>query len=153
MRTHLAAAEAWLSGNPVLAAESYAFILSRWPSDLLALRLAQSCYFFLGQHDRFCKVVDSVAQAWTDDQRGHWAPRAACAARPFPPGGERQSEFPLERAIERGFGFIADVPGNADDRNVALPQLRRAKNRPPSCAVLHRRRADEFMEPLADELR
>ena len=69
-RTHRAAAEAWLCGNPVLAAESYAFILSRWPSDLLALRLAQSCYFFLGQHDRLCEVVDSVAPAWTHDQRG-----------------------------------------------------------------------------------
>jgi hypothetical protein len=69
-RTHLAAAEAWLSGNPVLAAESYAFILSRWPSDLLALRLAQSCYFFLGQHDRLCQVVDAVAAAWTHDQEG-----------------------------------------------------------------------------------
>lgn len=69
-RTHLAAAEAWLSGNPVLAAESYAFILSRWPSDLLALRLAQSCYFFLGRHDRLCQVVDAVAAAWKHDQEG-----------------------------------------------------------------------------------
>jgi hypothetical protein len=69
-RTHLAAAEAWLSGNPVLAAESYAFILNRWPSDLLALRLAQSCYFFLGQHGRLCDVVDAVAAAWTHDQQG-----------------------------------------------------------------------------------
>ena len=69
-RTHLTAAEAWLSGNPVLAAESYAFILSRWPTDLLALRLAQSCYFFLGRHARLCEVVDAVASAWTDDQRG-----------------------------------------------------------------------------------
>jgi len=70
VRTHVAAAGAWLSGNPVLAAESYAFILSRWPADLLALRLAQSCYFFLGQHDRFCAVVDAVAQTCTPDQRG-----------------------------------------------------------------------------------
>jgi hypothetical protein len=69
-RAHLAAAEAWLSANPLLAAEAYAFILSRWPSDLLALRLAQSCYFFLGQHDRLCELVDSVAPAWTHDQRG-----------------------------------------------------------------------------------
>ena len=69
-RTHIAAAQAWLSGNPVLAAESYAFILDRWPTDLLALRLAQSCYFFLGQHQRLCALVDTVAQAWTPDQRG-----------------------------------------------------------------------------------
>ncbi len=70
-RTHLAAAHAWLSGNPVLAAESYAFILSRWPRDLLALRLAQSCYFFLGRHERACELVDAVAPAWTHDEEGY----------------------------------------------------------------------------------
>jgi phenylpyruvate tautomerase PptA (4-oxalocrotonate tautomerase family) len=69
-RAHLAAAEAWLSGNPVLAAESYALIASRWPCDLLALRLAQSCYFFLGWHDQSCAVVDAAVPAWTRDQRG-----------------------------------------------------------------------------------
>jgi hypothetical protein len=70
-RTHLAAAEAWLSGNPLLAAESYAFILHRWPSDLLALRLVQSCYFFLGRHERICELVDSVANAWNREERGY----------------------------------------------------------------------------------
>jgi hypothetical protein len=68
-RAHLAAAEAWLDGNPVLAAERYASILSRWPFDLLALRLAQSCYFFLGWHDQLCAVIDAVAPAWRPDQR------------------------------------------------------------------------------------
>jgi tetratricopeptide (TPR) repeat protein len=71
VRTHLAAAEAWLDGNPVLAAESYAWVLDRWPTDLLALRLAQSCYFFLGRHDRLCDVVDAAAPAWTRDERGY----------------------------------------------------------------------------------
>ena len=69
-RSHLAAAEAWVAGDPLLAAESYAFILSRWPTDLLGLRLAQSCYFFLGRHAQLCEVVDAVAPAWTDDQQG-----------------------------------------------------------------------------------
>jgi hypothetical protein len=69
-RAHLNAAEAWLEGNPALAAESYASILSRWPHDLLALRLAQSCYFFLGWHDRLCAVVDAVVPAWTNERHG-----------------------------------------------------------------------------------
>ena len=69
-RAHFAAAEAWLSGDPILAAERYAFILSEWPCDLLALRLAQSCYFFLGWHERLCALVDSVVPAWSGDQRG-----------------------------------------------------------------------------------
>jgi hypothetical protein len=67
---HLAAADAWLSGNPVLAAESYAFILGRWPHDLLALRLGLSCYFFLGWHEQLCAVVDAVMPAWSRDRLG-----------------------------------------------------------------------------------
>ena len=69
-RAHLAAAQAWLSGSPVLAAERYAGILRKWPRDLLALRLAQSCYFFLGWHDRLCAVIDAVVPAWRRDQSG-----------------------------------------------------------------------------------
>jgi len=68
-RAHFAAAKAWLSGNPVLAAESYAFILGRWPRDLLALRLALSCYFYLGWHEQLCALVDAVIPAWRRDQR------------------------------------------------------------------------------------
>lgn len=70
-RAHFAAAEAWLAGNPVLAAESYASILDRWPHDLLAMRLAQSCFFFLGWHDRLCALVDAVLPAWPSDRRGY----------------------------------------------------------------------------------
>jgi hypothetical protein len=68
-RAHLAAAEAWLSGDPVFAAESYAHILDLWPRDLLALRLAQSCYFFAGWHQRFCAVVDAAMLAWKREER------------------------------------------------------------------------------------
>jgi hypothetical protein len=68
-RAHLIAAEAWLSGNPIRAAESYASILNKWPRDLLALRLAQSCYFFLGWHDQLCAVIDTVMPRWPRDQR------------------------------------------------------------------------------------
>jgi hypothetical protein len=69
-RSHVAAAQAWLRGDPLLAAEGYAFILARWPSDLLALRLAHSCYFFLGRHRRLCEVIDAVVPAWRDDRPG-----------------------------------------------------------------------------------
>jgi len=66
-RAHFAAAAAWIGGDPVLAAESYASIVSEWPTDLLALRLAQSCYFFVGWHDRQCAVVDAAMPAWRRD--------------------------------------------------------------------------------------
>ncbi|HVY08135.1 MAG TPA: hypothetical protein VHB46_19325 [Burkholderiales bacterium] len=70
VRSHLAAAEAWIAGNPVLAAECYASILAKWPRDLLALRLAQSCFFYLGWHHRLCEVVDALIPAWPHDGRG-----------------------------------------------------------------------------------
>ena len=70
MRAHFAAAQAWLSGDPLLAAESYAAILASWPRDLLALRLALSCYFFLGWHDRLCTIVDAAVPAWTRSEAG-----------------------------------------------------------------------------------
>lgn len=70
-RAHFSAAQAWLAGDPVLAAESYAAILDRWPHDVLALRLAQSCFFFLGRHDRLCAVVDAAFPAWPSDRRGY----------------------------------------------------------------------------------
>ena len=70
-RAHLAAARAWLDGDPVLAAERYAAILSSWPHDLLALRLAQSCNFFIGRHDRSCAILRSVMPAWTSDRPGY----------------------------------------------------------------------------------
>jgi hypothetical protein len=69
LRAHFVAAEAWLAEDPILAAESYALILSKWPRDLLALRLAQSCYFFLGWHDRLCSVVDAIIPAWPREPR------------------------------------------------------------------------------------
>ena len=69
-RAHLDAARAWLDGDPMLAAERYASILSRWPHDVLALRLAQSCYFFLGRHAQLCEVVDAVWPAWTREREG-----------------------------------------------------------------------------------
>lgn len=72
-RAHLAAAEAWLAGDPVLAARSYSTILAQWPHDLLALRLAQSCYFFLGWHEYLCTVIDSVMPVWSSDQPGYGA--------------------------------------------------------------------------------
>ncbi len=67
---HAAAAEAWAAGDPVLAAERYAAIVAASPSDLLALRLAQSCYFFLGWHDRLAAICDAVVRDWSGSPEG-----------------------------------------------------------------------------------
>ena len=70
-RAHLAAAQAWVDGDPVLAAERYAAILESWPRDLLALRLVQSCNFFLGRHERVCAVFERSMAAWTKEDPGY----------------------------------------------------------------------------------
>jgi len=67
---HAAAAEAWVSGDPVRAAERYAAIVATSPTDLLALRLAQSCFFFLGWHDRLAAICDGVLRNWPDGAEG-----------------------------------------------------------------------------------
>ena len=69
-RAHLAAAHAWLGREPALAAERYAAILREWPHDVLALRLAQSCYFFLGQTAALRDVVDLVWHSWREEMPG-----------------------------------------------------------------------------------
>ena len=70
LRLHLDAAESWVRGEAEQAAQRYADILVRWPRDLLALRLAQSCYFFLGQPQQMCASVDAVMPAWNRDTTG-----------------------------------------------------------------------------------
>jgi hypothetical protein len=69
-RRHFAAATAWLAGEPLLAAERYAALLRQWPHDLLALRLAQSCYFFVGQTAALRDVTALVEPAWSRGMRG-----------------------------------------------------------------------------------
>jgi len=69
-RRHFAAATAWLAGEPLLAAERYAAVLRQWPHDLLALRLAQSCYFFVGQTAALRDVTALVEPAWSHRMRG-----------------------------------------------------------------------------------
>jgi hypothetical protein len=64
LREHLRAAQAWVDGDPRLAADRYAGIVSRRPGDLLALRLAQSCYFFMGEHGESRRVADFALRRW-----------------------------------------------------------------------------------------
>jgi tetratricopeptide (TPR) repeat protein len=70
-RAHLGAARAWLAGEYRQAADLYAACVREWPGDLLALRLAQACYFFIG---RSAGLLDSVRHAlphWRSGTPGH----------------------------------------------------------------------------------
>jgi hypothetical protein len=59
-RMHLAAAEAWLQHRPLHAAHIYSTISAQAPDDLLALRLAQSCWFFLGRRSKVRAVAEQA---------------------------------------------------------------------------------------------
>jgi len=70
-RAHCLAAHAWLDGQPELAAQYYTAILREWPRDLLALRLAQSCHFFLGNRQALRDVVELVWSSWNAAMPGY----------------------------------------------------------------------------------
>ena len=126
-RAHLAAAEAWASGNSVLAAERYASILSRWPRDLLALRLAQSCYFFLGWHDRFFPLLDAIVPAWMRDRSGFEYVLAMAAFAHAENGDAVYAEVLGRKALRKDARAHADRPRErvSGRRHEARPDLHR----------------------------
>lgn len=68
---HLEAGDAWLRGDPHRAIERYTEVVVRVPQDLLALRLALSCCFFVGDHRRACVIADVALSALNRRQQGH----------------------------------------------------------------------------------
>lgn len=67
-RLHFAAVKAWAEGRARDATLAWEAILVDWPTDALALRLAQDAYFFLGQS---LAIRDSIARVWPMWERGH----------------------------------------------------------------------------------
>ena len=70
-RAHCVAARAWVNEQPELAAQYYTAILREWPRDLLALRLAQSCHFFLGNRRALRDVAELVWPFWNAGMPGY----------------------------------------------------------------------------------
>lgn len=70
-RAHLAAAHAWRVGAPDRAAALYARIVRLWPHDLLALRLAQSCCFLLGDARGLHAVAARAMPYWRAGMPGY----------------------------------------------------------------------------------
>jgi hypothetical protein len=69
-RAHFAAARAWLAGEPLQAAGIYTEASAAAPDDLLALRLAQSCWYFLGDRTRVRSVAERALAHWHPAARG-----------------------------------------------------------------------------------
>jgi tetratricopeptide (TPR) repeat protein len=76
---HLAAARAWADGDWQQAARALEAALITNPRDLLALKVAQDLYFFLGNRLELRDVAARVLPAWPDDDpawgyvQGIWA--------------------------------------------------------------------------------
>jgi hypothetical protein len=68
---HLHAGESWLQGEPLRALALYESIVERTPEDTLALRLALSCCFFVGDHRRACEIADRALRALRPGQPGY----------------------------------------------------------------------------------
>lgn len=68
---HRDAGAAWQAGDPLRALECYAEIVAQSPKDLLALRLALSCCFFVGDHGRACEIADAARRRYPRHERGY----------------------------------------------------------------------------------
>lgn len=63
-RMHVAALDAWVTGSGFRACRIWEEILTEYPQDLLALRLAHFQSFWLGTHRRMRNVVLRALPAW-----------------------------------------------------------------------------------------
>jgi hypothetical protein len=70
-RMHAAAAAAWLAHRPLLAGHLYSTISAKHPHDLLALRLAQSSWFFLARRAKVRAVAERAARAWSPSDESY----------------------------------------------------------------------------------
>jgi hypothetical protein len=70
-RVHLAAARAWLAREPLRAARIYTQLAESAPHDLLAVRLAQSCWYFLGHRARVRLVAERALCRWSPSAPGY----------------------------------------------------------------------------------
>ena len=98
-RAHLAAARAWLAHEPLRAARIYTQIAERAPHDLLAIRLAQSCWYFLGHRARVRLVAERALCRWSPTAPGYDVMLAMTAFGRAETGDGRGATALAERAL------------------------------------------------------
>jgi hypothetical protein len=96
---HLAAARAWLAREPLRAARIYTQIAERAPHDLLAVRLAQSCWYFLGHRARVRLVAERALCRWSPAAPGYDLVLAMTAFGRAETGDGRGATALAERAL------------------------------------------------------
>jgi hypothetical protein len=76
---HLQAARAWLAREPLRAAKIYTQLVTEADADALALRLAQSCWYFLGRRMHVRALAEHALEVWTPERPGFDAVLAMAA--------------------------------------------------------------------------
>jgi len=99
-RLHVAAAAAWLAHRPLLAGHIYSNISAKDPSDLLALRLAQSCWFFLARRAKVHAVAERAARSWSPSDESYDVALALLAFGSAEGGDAAHAEALATRALE-----------------------------------------------------
>lgn len=66
---HVDALGAWSQGNATLSLKLWEDILTKWPTDMLALKLAQYGHFYAGNSAAMKASIDRVAPAFQTDMR------------------------------------------------------------------------------------
>ena len=95
-RRHLEAFEAWAKGDLDAALRIWESILTVFPTDLLALRLAHFHYFWLGRTARMLDSVVAAMRGWKSDTPGRsWVASIEAFAR------EECGEYPEAEHIAR----------------------------------------------------
>jgi hypothetical protein len=98
-RAHLAAARAWLAREPLRAARIYTQVAEDAPHDLLAIRLAQSCWYFLGHRARVRLVAERALCRWSPAEPGYDVLLAMTAFGRAETGDGRGATALAERAL------------------------------------------------------
>jgi tetratricopeptide (TPR) repeat protein len=99
-RRHFEAAYAWRCGEPREALRCYSAIAADDPLDLLALRLAQSCAFYIGDEQAMLAVTTRALPAWEEGMRGMDALLAMHAFALDENGDVEAAEACARRALE-----------------------------------------------------
>jgi tetratricopeptide (TPR) repeat protein len=98
-RRHAAAARAWLEGDPALAVERYGAIIIDWPRDILALVVAHTLDFHLGQRRKMRDRIAGVLPQWTAEVPGYASVLAMYAFALEENGQYRRAEKIARRAL------------------------------------------------------
>jgi hypothetical protein len=76
---HLDGARAWLAREPLRAAKIYTELATEGDGDAVALRLAQSCWYFLGRRLHVRAVAEHALRSWAPERPGFDAVLAMAA--------------------------------------------------------------------------